>query len=235
VTVIEGQRRLNFHAPLNGNAPTPLLPVKISLLNGNYEFQFKAMPDTGATRTVIAQDLLVANGLGKYIVKSNNIRLRVADGNLMPVTGSIKLIVKGVFHNIAHVVNALVTPVMHQEMMLSWHDLVGMRVISPNFPFDVIPAAVSVTRAKHILTSADDREVALVKEDFKDVFGNELKEGYIGLHGAPMHIELRTDVDVKPCHVKTARPIPLHLRAGAQKVLDELLASKRIVKLSSKV
>ena len=96
-------------APIDGNAETPSLPVMISLLNGTKAFQFGAMPDTGATRTVISLDILREQGLDKHIVKRKRIQLRVAGGALMRVFGTIELLFKGCFHKVVHTVNALVT------------------------------------------------------------------------------------------------------------------------------
>ena len=48
----------------------------------------------------------------------------------------------------------------------------------------------------------------------------------------PLHLELRSDINVKPCFVKTARQVNIHHQEAARKRLEELLAAKVITMLS---
>ncbi len=183
--------------------PTPRLHARFR--TGDISFHFNATPDTGATRSIIAQDVLRHHGIS--FDTSSSLNLFAANGSHMRCAGTVQLQV--LYDGRPEIiVDALVSPDLRNEILLSWHDLLALQVIPVDFPA-TIAAAV-----------ADD-SLERLQEDFPDVLRNTL--GTHCLRGSPMKIHLRDDVEIRPKKVTTARQFPLHWQAEADREIQRLL------------
>ena len=108
---------------------TPRVEVKVAR-KGRKAFNFKALPDTGTTRTIVALNVVKRHGI---IPRWNpNERLLAANGKRMSCQGTtnLKLTHNGVRIN----ANAIVSSSVKDEILISWHDLVKLGIIRQSFP-----------------------------------------------------------------------------------------------------
>ena len=84
------------------------------------------MPDTGATCSVIAQDIAQAQGM--RVNPACNETLITADEKEMEVVGTAQIEVNN------KRLRRLVSSSISGEIFFGWQDLIQLGVISPNFP-----------------------------------------------------------------------------------------------------
>jgi hypothetical protein len=116
-------------------------------------------------------------------------------------------------------INAIVSPDLSNDVLVSWHDLVALGVLHPEFP-----GAPAQTR--HVTaTEITDR----ILSQFSETFSDSLEKAHGSLAGPPMHIELQPELAKNPLRVKTVRKTPIHIQAAADKLVEELLQAGIIV------
>jgi hypothetical protein len=189
--------------------PTPRIKAEIE--GDGAKFRFRCLPDTGATRTVIASDVARRHGLRP--AADQKVKIRAANGNSMACEGTVSIRIT-YRSRTTHTV-ALVSSCLSEEVLIGWQDLVGLAVIHEGFP-----AQIKVVRGP------DDRQVDLtdIVGRFSDVFQDgEIKP----MKGKPMTIHL--EGDVKPTRALTARQIPVHLRESAAEIIKITIDSGVIV------
>ena len=103
----------------------PGLEVTIRHGQGS-EFSHTAVPDTGATFSVIAQDIAQAQGM--RVNPTCNETLVTADEKEMEVVGTAQIEVNN------KSLRCLVSSSISGEIFFGWQDLIQLGVISPNFP-----------------------------------------------------------------------------------------------------
>ena len=194
--------------------PTPRLDCKIIPPRGP-DFTFHALPDTGATVTVISHDLAQRKGL--EIKPAPNEQLLSADETGLNVAGHTRFNVNGTH------VKAIVSKSLKNELLIGWRDLMRLGIIPETFPnrYDALFATQATISEQDM-----DERLNTLYEEFADVLNDELPDR--PMHGPDMHIELRDDVPIKPRHATTTKPIPLHFQEAADALLDSLLHDKII-------
>ena len=190
--------------------PTPKLQVHFC--KGETSFVFPATPDTGATRTFMAYNLARKYNLHLTPLHRDE-KFYTASGASMRCEGTIKL--KASAGDAVCYLDTVVSSELSNEVLLSWHDLIALGVIEKNFP--------NTGKACQVISN-DNLEN--IKKDYTDVLANTL--GNKTIHGEPMRIQLKKDVDIKPLKSLTARPTPIHWKEGCDEHLDELLANESI-------
>jgi hypothetical protein len=130
-----------------------------------------------------------------------------------------------------------------EDVLLSWHELQKLGIISPEVPQNREAAAVKggAGREKAGARSCDkatgrssvDRtevpqNLEAMKRKFADVLGTTLDEAAGAMKGEKMKIHLK-EGHVKPLSVTTARQVPMHFTAMADKLVAELVKSKVLV------
>ena len=153
------------------NASTPRLRVQIS--QGKTSFTFAALPDTGASKTVIAADLMKRWG----IMCNDQLRspkLLAANGSPLDVLGVATLCITN--NNIATNVQAIATSSISEDLLIGWQDLVALDVIDKSFPERTVAS---------ISPNHNDLRDQLISNN-SDVFQDHLNAKI--MHGKPMHI-----------------------------------------------
>ena len=181
-----------------GSLPTPRINVTIQ--SSGQEFKFDALPDTGSTRTIVSYD--IAKRYGLKIKTKQKEALFAANDQLMPCEGKLDLNISYMGRTVQ--VDAIVTSAMRNEVLISWHDLISLRVISHTFP-----------RAR--VCNVDSLEK--IQKDYPTVISNCLNKN--PMTGPPMRIHLKEDV--KPKRIVTARQVPVHWQKSADKVIQRAI------------
>ena len=203
--------------------PTPKLKVSITSDETGQSFSYKATPDSGCTRTIIAFNVAQKNSL-KY--RKTKESLIAANGERMRCEGSIKVRMSAPEGGDV-CVDAIISSSLKDEILISWHDLQKMGILSADFPAVVSKVSVSEEDAPE-MTSEELLES--LKEEFVDVLCDDLPEGKV-LDGPPMKIHLRTDKEIKPKRCYTARLIPKAYQEEADRIVQSLLKSGVLVKV----
>jgi hypothetical protein len=163
-------------------------------------FRAKVVPDTGATQTIMAASFCRKHGISWQPTTTS---LYSASGKPMRVLGTTT------FKVLKHKVHALICKDLSDTILLSWHDMVALKIIPRNFP--------AAARQVNVTELTDE-----LKDTFKDVLDDHLGPE-TSMTGPPMRIHLRTDKPITPARFLTARKIPLHLQEGADAVVNQLL------------
>ena len=153
-------------------------------------FEFATTPDTGATRSVIAWKICKKN---KINLSNSKVSLFTANKEVkMDCSGSVKLQI----HNTDVIIDAVVSRDLTDDILISWHDLKALGVISSGFPtIQEFPVHVNVVESK------DDVKLLVdaLKNEFSDILGDTLEPGEV-LAGPPMKIHLKRGVKIHPVH-----------------------------------
>ena len=220
------------------NQSTPKLPVFVRSEEGFCQFSFEATPDSGATRTIIAENVVLQNGLQEFMWHNSKTKLSAANGSPMKCVGSITLQVTNSFSQQTVFLDALVARDLRNDMLISWHDLIALGVLPESFPLPVDGLRVDVTpsgsvQVRVINEQPSDKfseEVEAIKLKFSDVLGSSLEDACGQIKGPPMHIYLQGDI--RPRRVYTARQVPVHFKDAADKLVKELLEAGVLLPVS---
>ena len=139
--------------------------------------QIQATPDTGCTRTIIKTT--TANKRGIRFQSGDPTILLTASGQRMRVDGAGKITVEA--NGISSEVHALVSEAIQDEMLLSYTDLISLRIIPGGFPNTIIESCREIT-------TCSEREKLI--RDFPDVLSDELSPQPMKTE-KPMHIHLK--------------------------------------------
>ena len=192
--------------------PTPILHVKVKC--GSKSFDLKALPDTGASRSILAYDIVQKFNLP--LIEQTEL-IKAANGTPLKCEGTVCLHLS--FNNTDVILYPLVSSDLHYDAILSWHDLVLIGVIHSDFPY----VKSSFTQVSASYTLPDELQPVL--DEFQDVFGDFDGEVLKPMKGPPMSIQLRTDMPIHPIRVTTARQVPLHLREEAEAIVEKCVSS----------
>ena len=171
------------------------------------------------------------NGLSALLPLRKTIHLRAANGSHVPLDGRAFLFVHT--NNRIIRIDALVSSHISEDLFLSWHDLRELHVIPRDFPLSSTAFLSMIdTSEKGSSPPVLDAAMDNIKQQFSDVLGDKLDTDSHGMKCPPMHIHFREDMHIKPLNVKVARAIPHHLQDLASSAIADLIASKRIAKVS---
>ena len=199
---------VTYYVNDNPSRPTPKMSVTFAAQGQSVDF--KAVPDTGATRTVVNWDIIEDLGL---TLRSTDSQLIEASGRDLTVCG--ETVFKVSAGDMSAEVDALVVHGLYSNALISWHDLIELGVLHRSFP-EPLPSAM-------ILQVAEKDSKEKIIEDFPDVLMDKFHASTNKMTGSPMKIQLRDDIDVKPTRVNTARTVPVHLQKSANALIESLL------------
>ena len=166
------------------------------------------LPDTGCSQTILSSRL--ARQLGLRVNKNNEVQLYTANGGNVNIEGTCEVLIKN--DDIQVTSTVIVAPHMSHSALISWHDMVALKMISRSFP------------ARVASLSAGDLKDYIFKE-FPTVFNDQLNE--FPMKTEPANIELKEGAI--PFRVSVARQIPLRFTEPAEKAIQELLRKGVIV------
>lgn len=122
---------------------TPLVTVTIH--HSSCEpFSIQALPDTGATEPIIAEDVVYAN---KIPIKPKRCIIKAANSSGMACSGSVTLEVHA--GGFSTTIVAFVTPSIKSALYLSWRNLLDLQIIPKTFPEPVANLHVISTSFKY--------------------------------------------------------------------------------------
>ena len=110
-------------------------------------------------------------------------------------------------------VEALVSKDLTDEVLVSWHDLICLGVLSSMFP------AVDAAHVRKVESEDSLREELFV--DFPKVLSNYLSND-IGVNGDPMSIRFKEWVSFLPFRVTRCHQVPLHIKDESDALLADL-------------
>ena len=177
--------------------------VKVEVRAAKHNFTFKALPDTGATRSIMSLD--IAN---KYnlTIKPTSERLFAADDSRLKCEGSVKLKVDGVRMHL------LVSSSLKREIIICWHDLVAMDILPADFP----------SRSNKIAQIKTEDSLESLYTEYETILTDELPPQ--PMHGEPMRIELDQTKRINPKKVENCRKIPVHWEGEADRLIAQLIS-----------
>ena len=201
--------------------PTPLAEFTVRRVEDGKprgpRFIIKGVPDSGTTRTIIARDLVLRMGIN---IRDNRETMRTATGGPMDCSGEVTFeATAGGAHAI---INAAVSRDLHGEMLVSWHDLILVEILPPNFP-NTLPRSAEQSIRK--VKTSDDSKDSLM-EEFKDTISDSIAGRKV--KGPPASIKLKPGA--KPVRILRTKQVALHKQEEAKKTLEKLISNGIIVK-----
>ena len=221
---------------VNGSRPTPRMGLYIRPDTGS-AFHFNCLPDTGATRSIIAAD--VADKYNITACGVDGIKLTAANGEPLEITGKVDATVEQ--DEVSKQIEFLITPAIRNEVIIAWVDLKNLGAIDDNFPKLKAKEAVAAVASEQVDCESDHSEEGDEEAPRREALKNKMVNKYTGvisdtlpdrpMNGPPMKIHLRDDIEVKPCRVMTARQVPIHLKKEADQLVDKLVKDKIIERI----
>ena len=209
-----------------GSRQTPTVRLRIRQ-PGRSPFDIHCTPDTGATHTVISADIVARRSL---FTRHSSVKLYSAkEGDRMEssraTTFSAAVVCDDGRRGPRTHIDALVSSDLSNEILISWHDLKELGVIPQDFP--------NVSSA--ILRSlSTEQMLATLHSDYADVLSDYLQPS-MRMKGEPCSIKFKKGLTYTPFKVLNARPIPLHMRSKADKLLEELIEKEVIDRVPTDV
>ena len=205
------------------NKATPLFTLKCFVdtkRSGRRAFRVEATPDTGATRTVISADLVEEMDME---TKHTSAKLYSAkEGEQMECSRKVRFRAKAPGGS-SVAINALVSRDLHSEILVSWHDLVALRILPDSFPSVLCNEDKTTTTGDgRAATAVAHDDVEKLQEDFQDVLRDELNED-MKVKGEPMKIRFKKGVQVVPVKRLTVRQSRFFMKAAEDELLEKLM------------
>jgi hypothetical protein len=203
--------------------------------DGLPEITLRAVPDSGAARTVLPSSAVPAGA----VLLPSKARLRAANGTGFETAG-IAAFTACIGAGPTVAIRAVVTPDLASAPLIGWRDLKKLGVLSHDFPSlgvdtlgpdglgadaeddgDDYYAEVNMVREDDPRSLGDGSDsLDKVKGDFADVLVTSLGDAAGSILGPRMHIELDASRNVKPLQITTARQVPIHIQPMAKRLME---------------
>ena len=220
VNAVTTNAALNPPRNIPQNTPIPHMYVDI-IKDRKTRANISCLPDTGTCRTIINSKILKQHNI--RINKKGIEPISAANGSSLTCTGNAIFQIKFQGHKIW--IDALAVDNLHEEMLLSMNDLKRLGIISPLFPSIMTRSKVNAISKK----INAEKEIGKLTERYKDVF---IEDSVTPIKGEPATIVLnKKDPTYKPLKITTARQIPLHYQAAAEKTINLFVKSGVIEKV----
>ncbi len=159
--------------------------------------------------SIISADLAWTYGL--HIDPKKTMKLQAVNHAQLACSGAVEVEIS--FGNQTIPVSLIVYPAIHGDIILSWHDLVKLNILSPNFPAEINKTEM-VAEASAPQSAPD--VLILTHDNYLDVSGTFGQgESLKPMKGPPMKITLWNDKPIQPKHILTTRQIPIHMQEEA--------------------
>ena len=204
---------------------TPRLAIGIN--QDATTFHVNALPDTGAARSVMADDIATSLGL-KIDKNTSGFRLLAANDTPLRSKGTATFEVCNKVNGKKTIVTAVITPDISEDVIIGWKDLINLGVIDNRFPhrINVIQSGSqdNACMPMNQLVQMRDDILNTHSSVFKDSLEHEV------MQGSPMHIHLDAE-KATPFRVLKSRPIPLNWQALADKEIERMLRGNILAKV----
>ncbi len=140
-------------------------------------FQIDALPDTGASKTLLSWDIIQAHNLSVH--KSNATTVFAANNTEMILHGTVYIVIT--CHGVDMNIEAIATEGVTETMLICHLDLVKMRLLNP-----IVPRELCNSMQDDPLNGPMQK----LLEEFSDIFNNR-DEVLKPMTGPPMHIHLK--------------------------------------------
>ncbi len=209
---------------IGGSNPTPRMRLVIHPDN-SAAFPFECLPDTGATKSVMAANVAYRHGV--RLSDAGGASLSAANGEPLVIVGRVAADAKQ--GDVRKRIDFWVTSSIRDEILISWVDLKRLGAISEQFPQANVTAAI--TNSCH---ETDSQLAAALQNKLINKYQHVLRDDLPKepMAGPPMKIHLKPDNNVKPCRILTARQVPVHHKKDADKLVESLLADGIIERVS---
>ena len=239
-TIVRCSRVSATRRVIDDSEPTPLMRDVLIKPTGHRNnstcltkegtaFNFDAFPDTGCQQSLVSADLVSAYGM--VLDPRRTKQIQAVDGGDVPCSGSVTF--KAPYGGQETDILALVTPALHEEVVLGWRALQRLGVIPKDFPRC---SKDQVTTKKTLMplppqehkkkVNRTDDTIDLTKsvkgliKEYESVFKVDFK--LQTMKGPPMKIELVDNVPIKPLHIYTPRKTPYAYQNAAKAKLNQL-------------
>ena len=147
--------------------------------------------------------------------------LRQAGGSTLPVCGFT--IFDAILNNVSASICAIVVTKLHKNLLISWQDLISLKVINEKFPAQI----QEVHSAEQELFESTRLNII---SKFQETLSDDLNPNPIEIPGKSMHIYLQPNA--VPNTISIARLIPLRMQRAANQVITDLLKKQVITKVN---
>ena len=168
----------------------------------------RCCPDTGATQTVVCEQIARQVGLTIFPPRIGMVSLTGHDLNIFGES-NVCLGYEGLQHETAVLV---ASDLSGDSMLVAWHDLQPLKVIPLNFS-----ARISVAMSKELTTG--------IMKEFPTVFRDKLGEFPMNV----LKIKIVLTENAVPYRISTSRQVPLRFQRAAEKTVNDLVCLKVIV------
>ena len=138
--------------------------------------------------------------------------LRQAGGSILPVSGCTTL--ETTLQTVCTSIKAIVISNLHKNFLISWQDLIALRIINENFPAQ-IHEVYSITQEQFDSTNSR------IVDKYQEALNDHLNSNPLEIQGKAMHIYLQPNAI--PNTISIARLVPLLMQRAATQVISDLL------------
>ena len=115
----------------------------------------------------------------------------------------------------------IVSPAIQGDIILSWHDLVQLYILSPNLPAEINKTEMV---AEASAPQSAPAVLKLMYDKYLDVLGTFGQgESLKPMKGPPMKITLKNDKPTQPKCILTTRQIPIHMQEEADNIIKQAI------------
>ena len=147
--------------------------------------------------------------------------LRKAGGSTLPVCGYT--VFEATLNNVVASIRAIVVTKLHKNLLISWQDLISLKVINENFPAQIQEVHAA---EQELYESSRSRIINIFQETLSD----DLNPNPMEIPGKSMHIYLQPNA--VPNSISIARLVPLHMQRAPNQVISDLLKKQVITKVN---
>ena len=190
--------------------------LTLNITHANGSFNFRTFPDTGSGATLIAADL--AQQKQVKATERTNVKYINVSGDPVPTKGTAPITIKTQGRSAN--TKAVITPAIHNEIIIGRNDLRKLGVIPKQFPAPIFAVSENVNNKYETIRES------LINEN-PDVITDDLPSNSMNTGCIDMKIHM-TPGEKTPFRISTARQIPLHWREKAERIVKKLINGKVI-------
>ena len=213
----------------SSSSDTPPLHCKVGGKAARQDLEVASTPDSGCTKSIARSQIVKQAGAA---IEPTTAKLEAANGVEMKVLGKAVLYVKVSRVSVKKLTVLVSDDIGNDEILLSWQDLIKLRVLPDNFPCprpDGEGEDGNETCSRTVQSSGDQTNPRMesLHAEYAEVFSDRLLPGK-RINMEPVEIEL--EEDAKPRAVSHCKQFPLHLADQAEELVDTLVKNRVLEK-----